>query len=63
MCVMYPGAIDVEIDAVRFQFRVIVSTRCVPLDRFNWNNVKSAKWTARSQAALRGTARPKIFFN
>lgn len=32
---LYPGAIDAEIDAVRFQLRAIVSSRCVPLDRFN----------------------------
>jgi len=32
---LYPEAIDVEIDAVRFQLHAIVSSRCVPLDRFN----------------------------
>jgi len=32
---LYPKAIDVGIDAVRFQLPAIVSFRCVPLDRFN----------------------------
>lgn len=32
---LYPEAIDVGIDVVRFQLRAIVSSRCVLLDRFN----------------------------
>lgn len=56
-----PGAIDAEIDAVRFQLRAIVSSRCVPFDRFNWNNIKSANWTTWMDDRVHGTDRPKIF--